>query len=125
MNKPVRLAIIFLLLGSLATNAVLAALARWNSERITMLTASMELMVAAEQLKSGEDKLVVLKLIGHLPHNKRETDRGTTVFGWIPDQHMPFLHRIRFGGDASNGSYYLYIEFDANDKVVEVSSGNF
>lgn len=125
MNKSFKVLLYVLLVASLGANAYLLALARWNHERIESFSEHVILNRAAAKIKPGLDKVSVYKLIERLPDSTRPTDSGTTVESWIPDDHKPFLHRMRFGNDAANGSYYLYIEFDVNDTVVEVSSGNF
>ena len=63
---------------------------------------------------------VVFSTEGRVKHLTKE--RRSELFAY---SHKPFLHRMRFGSDPGNGSYYLDVEFDTNDTVVAVRSGNF
>ena len=125
MNRSSKLLLYIFLIASLGANGILLVLVRWDHERIQVMSEDLKLTMAAEQIKIGTDRATVYKLIGRLPNTSRSLNHRTTVDSWMPDSHKPFLHRMRFGSDPGNGSYYLDVEFDTNDTVVAVRSGNF
>ena len=112
-----------LLTISLVLNLYLAYKWEFAREILAVNNYTVDLVSGSHKIKPGMSKEEVLSLIRHTPTNIRH--EGTeTFYEWMPDRDPPPLYRLRFG-TGGNGSYFLIIVFDENDKVLRVTADSF